>query len=344
MTRSHHMARAALWLAPVALTAAFVCAMRYGAVPSTWPQVWAALSGAPGDMAQMLRDFRLPRSLIALLVGAHFAVAGMIMQIAMRNPLADPTIFGVSSGAACAITGVMLLAPDLGLVAPNVRPDQDYLPAIVMQPVALAGAVLATALVLVLGRNGGFASGRIVLMGVMVGAVLNGLVMGFVLALPTANSEMAIIWISGALYGRSMSNLWQVLPWSLAGLSCAVVLVRVLAVLRFAPDMALSLGLNDRRMRPVAMLTAAGLAASAVAVSGPVGFVGLIVPHAVRLIYGPGLAGQLWLNAVLGATLVALADTLGRVMFAPIEVPVGIVTSLIAAPVFILILRVKLKG
>lgn len=338
------MSRARLILAPLLAALAFALALRFGMVESTWADVWAALAGGEGDAAQMLRDFRLPRTLIALLTGAHFALAGMMMQVAMRNPLADPTIFGVSGGAAFAITATMLLGAHIGLLSDEVQVTRSYLPAHLMPPIAIIGAALATGAVLVLGRRDGFSSGRIVLTGVMIGAVLNGLVMGCVLALGTSQTEMAIIWLSGALYGRNMGHLWQILPWSAACLALALLWLRALSILRFAPDMALSLGLDDRRMRPLAMLTAAALAASAVAVSGPVGFVGLIVPHGVRLLHGPSIAGQMWLNITLGAALVTLADLLGRVMFAPIEVPVGIVTSLIAAPVFIAILRSKLKG
>lgn len=338
------MKRAAMILSPLIVVATFAAALRFGTVDTTWSDVWGALTGETGDRAQMLRDFRLPRSLIALVIGAHFAVAGMMMQISMRNPLADPTIFGVSGGAACAITGVMFLAPYIGLVGHDVRPSMDYLPAGSMQPIALTGAVLATLAVLALGRRAGFAAPRTVLIGVMMGVVLNGLVMGLVLALPVASSEMAIIWVSGALYGRNMNALMQLLPWTALGVVLTLWWVRRLAVLRFDPDMAQSLGLDDTRLRPMAMLTAAGLAASAVAVAGPVGFVGLIVPHAVRIVAGVSLPAQLWLNTLLGAALVTGADTLGRVMFAPIEVPVGIVTSLIAAPVFIALLRLNLKG
>jgi iron complex transport system permease protein len=207
--------------------------------------------------------------------------------------------------------------------------------------IALFGALAAVGIMLLLSWDGGFAPRRMALTGVVFGAVLAAAVMGLVLGMPEAQTQLAVLWLAGSLYARDFSQVWPALPWTLAGISATAALLGPLSVLRFDSASAASLGADTMRLRFWLVLIAAGLAGSAVSIAGPVGFVGLLVPHVTRLIAGPDLRAQLGINIWLGAVLVIVSDGLGRALIAPNEIPVGIVTSLLGAPFFIFLLSRK---
>lgn len=332
----------ALW--PLLLLVLCLISLRLGVTNATWEDVWLSLSADPQGQASIIAQYRLPRIIAAAVVGIHFALAGLIMQIVLRNPLADPTIFGISGGASLAIVGAMAITLTLTPVNDQtISASTEYISLDLLPYIALIGGLVATFLVLALswerGPDGGFSPQRMTLTGVIIGAILNALVMALVLSMSEANTELAILWLAGSLYARDLSHVLPTLPWTLFGLLAIIALSRSLSILRFDVFSAQSIGVNLRIAQPLLIVLAASLAASGVAIAGPVGFVGLLVPYIAKIIGVRQIAYQIWVCCFIGASLVVTSDTIGRIIAAPVEVPVGIVTSLIGAPLFALILN-----
>lgn len=331
-----------LW--PVLLILALVLALKTGVTGADWSDVWQSLDAQPAGQAEVIATYRLPRALAGAVLGLHFGLAGLIMQIVLRNPLADPTIFGISGGASLAVVGAMTVSISLQPISTSVSVTTKFLPFAWLPPIALAGGLAATALVFWLSWDDRFSPSRMVLNGVILGAILNAIVMAMVLSLSEARTELAILWLAGSLYARGFEQLWPALPWTVAGLALVIFQARTLSALRFDQASAQSIGLNTRLMQPLLILVAVALASSAVSVAGPIGFVGLLIPHLAKLIARNSLAYQIWICIFAGATLVVVGDTLGRILAAPREIPVGIVTSLIGAPVFAIILSRRMRN
>lgn len=332
------MRRAAILALPLVTVLLAALSLKLGAVEIPWRGILAWAVGAEAEHSALLTRYRGPRALAAALVGALLGVSGLVMQATLRNPLADPTLFGVSGGASLAVVGATMLLvwtdpPEAGRLLPA-----DHLPLDLVPVVALAGALAASAAMLALAWDGGIRPRRTALIGVILGAILAALVMTCVHALPEAQTQLAILWLSGSLYARDAAHLLPALPWALAGLLAVAALTPGLAILRFDAATAGSLGLRVGATRFALIIVAAVLAAAAVSIAGPVGFVGLLVPHLVRVLGIAAPWAQIWACLWIGAGLVMLADGVGRVVAQPLEVPVGIMTSLIGAPVLILLL------
>ncbi|THF61512.1 iron ABC transporter permease [Pseudothauera nasutitermitis] len=321
-----------------ALAALLGLSLLLGAVPLEARQIWLALSGE-GDATihALLWNLRLPRSLLAVVVGLHFALSGLILQAVIRNPLADPGVIGVSSGASLAIVAFLLLAD---FINASLGHDGGRLLTLAGLPfAALLGGLGSALLVLALSWRAAISPVRLALNGVAVGAVLNALVMWIVVAWGGARTEITVIWLAGSLYGRDFDHLALLLPWSALGLAGAWLLLRPLSLLRFDDDVARGLGLHLLRWRLVALVVAVLLAASAIAVAGPIGFVGLVIPHLARLLVGSELRRLLPVSALCGAVLTLGADTVARTAIQPLELPVGVLTTLLGIPVFLILLQ-----
>ncbi len=272
---------------------------------------------------QIIWNIRLPRTLVGALVGMNLALAGGILQAVMKNPLADPHIIGVSSGAGLAGMIVLILFPQLESL---------------LTPVAFIGALGAACLVYALAWKGGIRPARIILAGVAVAALL-GSGTTALLVFYSDRVHGALMWMAGGLAARSWPQLRIILPYSILGGLAALAGARKLNVLNLGDEAARGLGLNVELTRLALTAVAALLAASAVSVVGLLGFVGLIVPHTARLLVGSDHRFLLPAAALLGMGTVMLCDTLARLLFAPIELPVGIIMALIGAPFFLYLLR-----
>lgn len=326
----------------IALALSVILGMVFGAANAGWSDLWALLVDPQGAMSErIISTYRLPRLVVAMQVGTHFALAGLIFQIALRNPLADPTVLGISGGASLAVVVAMLLAAAFFVPAGTPSFARYYLPMSAIPFVALGGGLAAGLLVSWLAWDGDLNPTRTALAGVAFGAIASAAVMATVLAMGGAQAEVAMIWLAGSLFGRGYEEALTILPWTLGGLAAMAVIVKPLGLLRFDTDMARSIGLSTRIWRPLALAVGVALAASGVAVVGPVGFVGLVVPHAVRLLVGSSVVQQAVLSAVGGALLLVLSDLVSRSVAVPLEVPVGAVTSLIGVPVFLVLLRLR---
>lgn len=313
--------------------------LRYGAIEASWLDLAEVFSADPGPLAAAIIELRLPRTLCAAVIGIYLGVSGLVFQTVLRNPLADPTLFGISSGASLAVITAMGVASALSPSELSQGAASSVLPMPLVPPIALGGGLAATLLVVWPSWRDGLSPLRLVLFGAVLAVALNGVVMVLVLSLSEARTELAVLWLAGSLYARDLANLWPALPWGVAGLGVIALALPWLSGLRFDADTARGFGVSTALAVPTLLAAAAGLAASAVSIAGPVGFVGLLVPHIARLLYGPNLSDLLIGSVLIGGLLVMTSDLLGRIIAPPIEIPVGIVTSLIGAPIFALLIR-----
>lgn len=309
----------------VILAVGLVMSTVLGAVTIGPGEVLAALMGESERVPrQIVWNLRVPRSLVGALVGMNLAVAGALLQGIMRNPLAAPTIVGVTAGAGLAAAAVIILLPGVAVLLP---------------PIAFLGAMAASVVVYGLSWQPGIGTSpvRMILAGVamttMLGAFTTGLMTIF-----SDRVQSVVLWMAGNLVGRSWNHLELIWIYSLLGVIGGLLLVRQLNVLQLGDETAQSLGVRIERARFLAMALAALLAASAVSVAGLVGFVGLIVPHVMRLLGGRNYVYLVPASAVGGAALVVWADLGARMVLAPLELPVGVVTALIGGPFFVYLL------
>lgn len=318
-----------LMLAAFAVLAAggFLCSVLSGAVAIPVSALGDILNGG-GDNAsrQILLNIRLPRAIVAVLVGMNLAVSGAVLQAVMKNPLADPHIIGISSGAGLAGIFVIVLFPAL-----------EYL----IVPTAFCGAMLAAACIYILAWKNGIRPLRIVLAGVAVSSFL-GAGISAILVLYSDRVHGALMWMVGGLAARSWPHVEIILPYAVIGFILAFCGARYLNILQLGDDVAKGLGVNVELVRLVFTAIGALLAASAVSVAGLLGFVGLIVPHTVRLLTGSDYRFLIPSSALLGIAVVTYSDTLARVAFAPLELPVGIFMAALGAPFFLFLLRKEL--
>jgi iron complex transport system permease protein len=308
----------------VIVIAAMVFSLMKGAVNIAPAEIIKAIIGPNSSFqTQIIRNIRLPRTLVGALVGMNLALAGAILQAVMKNPLADPHIIGVSSGAGLA-----------GIIVLVLYPKMEYL----LTPVAFIGAFGASLLIYILAWKGGIRPIRIVLAGVAVSAFL-GSGISALLVFYSDRVHGALMWMVGGLTARSWPHLYIILPYSILGSLLGFWGAKKLNVLNLGDETAKGLGLNVELTRLVMTAVAALLAASAVSIVGLLGFVGLIMPHLARLLIGSDYRFLLPASALLGMSVVILSDTLARLLFAPVELPVGIIMAFLGAPFFLYLLR-----
>jgi iron complex transport system permease protein len=295
-----------------------------GAVNIPPAEIIRAMSAPASDVqAKIIWNIRLPRILVGALTGMNLALAGAILQAVMKNPLADPHIIGISSGAGLA-----------GIIVLVLLPKMEYL----LTPIAFIGAMGAACLIYILAWKGGIRPMRMVLAGVAVSAFL-GSGISALLVFYSDRVHGALLWMVGGLTARSWPHFHIILPYSVFGGILAFLGAKKLNVLNLGDEAAQGLGLPVERTRLLLTAVAALLAASAVSVVGLLGFVGLIVPHMARLLIGSDHRFLLPAAALLGMTVVILSDTLARTLFAPVELPTGIIMAFLGAPFFLYLLR-----
>ena len=288
-------------------------------------EVWTAVVN-PGDgYVQTVVDSRIPRTVLGILVGASLAVAGALMQGLTRNPLGDPGLFGVNAGAAAAVVTATAFFGG-GSAGSSVW-------------VALPGAFMAVAMVYLIGGGGGRSSPiRLVLAGVVVTAVLAAWVSAVTLSLPGVFDSYRY-WAVGSLAGRNPDVILDVLPFIVVGLVIALGLTGPLNALALGDDLAQALGVKVGRTRLLGALATTVLCAAATAAVGPIGFVGLAVPHVVRAVTGSDHRWLLPYCLLAGPILLLGADVLGRVIVSPAELMVGIITAFVGAPILLVAVR-----
>lgn len=311
----------------VLLAVVFVLSLWVGARGIAFAEVWESLWHPDGgETSFIVHEMRMPRAWLAVIVGAALGVAGALIQALTRNPLADTGILGVGAGANFAVVIAIGL---LGVTAIS-----QYL------WFAFLGAILVTVLVYALGSIGslGATPVRLTLVGVALGALLGGVASGITMLHPDSFEDM-LRWSAGSLAGRGWGILGTVgIPIGL-GLLLGVIAGRPLNAIALGDDLARALGARVIRTRVLVIIAVTLLAGAATAAAGPIGFVGLMVPHVVRWFAGPDQRWIIPFSAVGAAVLLLASDVVGRVVLAPQELEVGIVTAVIGAPVLIILAR-----
>ena len=310
-----------LFLAALALASGFL-ALSFGSVATPWQAVWQVLSGQGHGLSyDLVLQLRLPRAINAFTTGALLALAGTLMQVLLRNPLADPYVLGISGGAAAAALGALLLG----------------IGGLWMNAAAFMGALLSMLIVFGLARGAGpWSSQRLLLTGVIVAAGWGALI-GFLLTVsPDRQLRGMLFWLMGDLSGAEAYGL-GVLTLAL-GLLLILPLARNLNVLARGELTARALGVPVARLRWQLYVLASLMTAVAVMTAGSIGFIGLVAPHMLRLVVGNDHRILLPGAALFGGSLLLLADTVARTAWAPQQLPVGVVTALLGVPLFLYLL------
>jgi iron complex transport system permease protein len=314
------------------LLLALLASVAVGAADVDARSVWRALFAfSPGSTDQLIiRTLRVPRAATAALVGAALGVAGSLMQGLTRNPLADPGILGIETGAALGVVTAVFFFHITSLT--------------LYALFAFGGAVLTAGAVFALGSlgRGGPNPLRITIAGAALTALLSSWTTG-ILLLNQRTLEEVRFWLAGSVAGRDLTLLGQAAPYLLAGLVLALALGRQVTILALGDDLARGVGQRTARVKLLATLATILLAGSAVAVAGPIGFVGLIIPHVVRLLVGADYRWIVPYAALAGALFLVIADIAARLILRPLELPLGVVTALTGGPFFVALVRWRVK-
>lgn len=295
--------------------------LAFGDISVSWHALFAVLSGSIDASQQdvmIVLDLRLPRVLLGILVGAALATAGTITIAVLRNPLAEPGVLGINSGAAAAAMVVIVLVQDP--------------PVFLLQVAGFCGATILAGAVFLFSWRDGTSSLRIILIGVGMGAMA-GAITTFLSAFgEIGDVQRAMIWLAGSVYDANMLKVRLLVLWLVLPIILTFLLSSELDLIRFGDNAARSLGQPVDVMRGLLILICTLICGAAVAVSGLIGFVGLIAPHIASRLAGSAHRRILPVAALMGACLVTSADLVGRVILAPVQLPAGIVTGLIGAP------------
>ncbi|OUS73061.1 iron ABC transporter permease [Paenibacillus sp. MY03] len=313
----------------------FIISMNTGVIKLTPKELFMTLFGQGTDRQELvLFQFRLPRIVISMLIGAGLALSGCIMQGITRNALADPGLLGINAGAGLV---VMLYV--------SYFPTTANVPVFFLPMLAFGGAALTAFLIYVLAykKHEGIMPTRLILTGVAVAAGISAAMIVLTLRLNPEKYQMVATWLAGSIWGTNWKFVMALLPWLLFLIPYVMTKAQTMNVLNLSDATARGLGAHVSREQLKLLAAGVALAASCVAVSGGIGFVGLIGPHLAKRLVGPKHQGLLPASALVGALLVLTADTIGRWVIQPSEIPTGIVTAVIGAPYF-LYLMTRTRG
>ncbi len=318
-----------MWLLVVLAVLAATCllSLAVGSKALSPAEAWDGLwHGGDSDAAAIVRTARLPRTLLGVLAGAGLGVSGALIMAMTRNPLADPGILGVNAGASFAVA--------LGVAALGLTNFEQYV------WFSFAGAVVATVAVYLIGGAGRRRATpvRLTLAGVALGAVLAGITSGIAL-LDRTTFDRLRFWGAGSLAGPDLGLVARLAPFVLVGLVIALTIARPLNAIALGEELAVSVGARVATARALGLVAVTLLCGAVTAVTGPIGFVGLMVPHIGRWLLGPDQRWVIAFSALGGAVLLLLADIAGRVVLYPGEIQAGIVTGVLGAPVLIVLVR-----
>ncbi len=287
--------------------------------------------GGGTEMEQLVvTSFRLPRIIVALMVGISLAVAGGILQGIIRNPLASPDILGITGGAAAAVVGFLAFFSD----------DNNALTVSIewMPLAAFAGAGIIAVLVYFLAWKNGVSPIRLVLIGIGISALTQAFTTLLMILGPIYRASQANIWITGTVHGSTWANVSILVPWTVVLVIIALVMARKMNVQELGDEIATGVGSHVQRQRFSLLMISTALIGGSVAFAGGIGFVGLMAPHMARRLVGSSFGALLPVSALIGGILVMVADLIGRTLFSPLEIPAGVFTAGIGAPYFIYLL------
>ena len=308
----------------IVLMVTILISLRLGSIDISFTElIKGMLSGESTGNVGIIKDLRMPRVIIAVLIGANLAISGVLLQAVIRNPLADPYITGISSGACAVTVFFMVFVPSVT----TMRPIFGFL-----------GGLVCCAIVYLMAYKKGLSPIRIVLAGAACNALLGGLSSMFTVSAGLGASNIQK-WITGSLATVNWDNVYMLLPYSIIGIILAICTSKICNVLLLGSKNAKSLGFNSDLYMILVTLIAVFLASISTAIGGVISFVGLVVPHICRIIVGSDHKYLIPCSGIVGGFLVLFADTIGRMAMRPNEIPVGVVTAIFGAPFFLYLLR-----
>lgn len=323
MRKKGHPIKIIIFLSILAIVFA-VLSISIGAIWISPIDIILSLFGkSDGGNTFILKNYRLPRMILSILIGSGLAVAGGIFQGVLSNPMASLDVIGITKGAGLAAAFVLILFPKA--------------PVKVIPISALAGAALITLFIYLFSLKKNGRPAVIALVGVALGAICNAAIQYLMVRNPIS-INVALIWLSGSLWGKSMVDVFLLLPWTIIFLPMAFLAASKLDVLGLGDEVASGLGENVKALRVLLLVLAVILTGSSVAISGTIGFIGLIAPHMARKLVGSKHKFLIPASAILGSILLLVSDSIGKGIFAPVEVPTGVVTAIIGAPYFLYLL------
>ncbi|MDQ0975251.1 iron complex transport system permease protein [Neobacillus niacini] len=323
---------AGLFIAIIILLLLMAASIVYGYTDTTWKMAIEALTNFNGSNEHIvIQSVRIPRAFIAAAVGASLAISGVLMQTVTKNPLASPDIFGVNAGAGVAVV--------IAVTVFSVGSLQLF------TWLSFFGAAVAAISVYAIGSVGreGLTPMKLTLAGAAMTALFASFTQG-ILVLNEAALEQVLFWLAGSVAGRSLNNLIAVLPYLIGGWIISLIIATKMNVLSMGEDVAKGLGLNTALLKITIGIVVILLSGGAVAVAGPIGFIGIVVPHLTRSIVGIDHRWVIPFSGLLGGVLLLAADIASRYILMPQEVPVGVMTAIIGTPFFIYIARKGFNG
>jgi iron complex transport system permease protein len=323
---------AGLLIAIIILLFLMSASIVYGYTDTTWKMAIEALTNFNGSNEHIvIQSVRIPRAFIAAAVGASLAISGVLMQTVTKNPLASPDIFGVNAGAGVAVV--------IAVTVFSVGSLQLF------TWLSFAGAAVAAISVYAIGSVGreGLTPMKLTLAGAAMTALFASFTQG-ILVLNEAALEQVLFWLAGSVAGRNLENLIAVLPYLVVGWVASLVIATKMNVLSMGEDVAKGLGLNTALLKIIIGIVVILLSGGAVAVAGPIGFIGIVIPHLTRSIVGIDHRWVIPFSGLLGGVLLLAADIASRYILMPQEVPVGVMTAIIGTPFFIYIARKGFNG
>ncbi|ELD8085305.1 iron chelate uptake ABC transporter family permease subunit [Staphylococcus pseudintermedius] len=272
----------------------------------------------------ILSEFRVPRMLLGILVGAALAISGAVIQGVIRNPLASPDVIGITKGASLAAVIVIIVFPTA--------------PLFVLPVASFIGALVISLILSLLISWQGIKGSQLALIGMAIGAVVMALVQYLLIRNPM-EANIALVWLTGSLFGRSMDHVLTILPWLIVAIPVIFLYARKLDILHLGEEVATALGTHVQRTKMILLFTSVMLAGAAISVVGGLSFLGLIAPHIARSLVGHQHRHIVAMSGLVGALLMVIADGLARIIAPPIDIPVGVLIAIIGAPYFLYVLR-----
>ncbi|MBI5975880.1 FecCD family ABC transporter permease [Staphylococcus canis] len=272
----------------------------------------------------ILQEYRLPRMILGVLVGAALAISGAVIQGIVRNPLASPDVIGITKGASLTAVIVIIVFPSA--------------PLFILPLASFIGAVAISIILSLLISYKGIKGSQLALIGMAIGAIAMAVVQYLLIRNPM-EANIALVWLTGSLFGRSMQHVYAILPWLVIAIPIILINGRKLDILHLGEDVATAVGTNVNRTKMLLLLLSVMLAGAAISVVGGLSFLGLIAPHIARSIVGHKHTHIIIMSGLIGGLLMVCADGIARIIAPPIDIPVGVLIAIIGAPYFLYVLR-----
>ena len=272
----------------------------------------------------IINEYRAPRMFLALIVGSSLAISGALIQGVVRNALASPDVIGITKGASLSAVTIIMLFPSA--------------PLFILPFGSFAGALIISMILTILISKFNVKGSKLALIGLAIGAICTAIVQYMLIRNPL-DANTALVWLTGSLYGHSMSNVWVILPWFIVALPVIFYYCHQLDILTLGDDIAIALGTKVKKVKAILLFLAVILAGASISVVGGLSFLGLIAPHMARQLVGHKHKHITFMSGLLGALILMISDSLARVIHPPIDIPVGVIVAIVGVPYFLFLLR-----